>query len=133
MPNEVLAETGPLAPGTELQLIYDGGGVTDTRGVVSRLPQSAGEVVASFGDSGLCAWTPTPAREDRVEYVGIVESLHRHRVIHADRVTGALHGGIDRDTTRYMIQDAGEVYDPGGHPTAARDFLAADFNAGDFA
>ena len=101
--------------------------------MVARLPQSTGEVLSAFSDSGLCAWTPTPMREGDVRFVGVVASRHRHRVIHADRETGALHGGVARDTTRYMVQDAGEVYDPGGHPTAARDFDPADFNVADFA
>lgn len=96
----IVAETGPLSRGVDVVLHHHGGGQSDARGVVARLPQSAGEVVTAYSDSGLCAWTPTPARPEGVAFVEIVKTSARHRVIHAEQ-----RKSPRTDLTRYMLQD----------------------------
>lgn len=97
----IVAETGPLSAGVDIVLVHHGGGRSDARGVVARLPQSPAEVTSAYSDSGLCAWTPTPSRPDDVAFVEIVKTGERHRVIHAERKRSAVN-----DLTRYMLQEA---------------------------
>ena len=101
MRNTVLTETGPLAPGVDIVLVHHGGGRTEARGIVARLPQSPAEVLSAYSDSGLCAWAPTPSRPDGVEFVEIVKTGARHRVIHAELLRSPVN-----DLTRYMLQEA---------------------------
>ena len=97
--------------------------MTTTRGVLSRLQQSPGQLEGSYSDSDWCCWCPEPTTlETRVEY--LTADDRRWRVLDSEPVSGAISASVDRRTVRYMLVNVEDTVTP---PVTNRDFSPLDF------
>ena len=127
MPNPVLAETGAFALSIPVTLEHYGGAVSETRGVLGRLGQSAGQLEGSFSDSDWCCWCEPPVSTTRVEYLTV--GTTRWRVLDREDEIGAARASVGYGSIRYqLINQEGGVTPP----ATPRDFDPADFDPRDW-
>ena len=127
MANPVLAETGDFALSIPVTLTHYGGAVSTTRGVLSRMAQSPGELMGSFSDSAWCCWCEPPANTERVEY--LMANSIRWRVLDTEDEQAAAMASVGYGSIRYML-----IHQEGGvqPPAQQRDFSPDDFDPQDF-
>ena len=139
MSNPVLSETGPLSPAIPLTLEYFAQSTIapfSTRGTISRLNQSAGQLEGPYSESGWMCYVPTPRDHDQVEFVSATHprtgQVRKWRVIDTERYGGAWGGSVDTDTTSFQLREE-EVIDPHVVIRVSPAFSFTDFQPQSFA
>ena len=82
-----------------VSLLHYDGTVSETRGVLSTLDETAGTVMAEFTGAGAQAWVSGRYEPEAIEFV--VANGRRHRAL-----GGAPLGGGEFSSTRLVLRDA---------------------------
>ena len=129
--NPVLAETGPLSLSVPITLVTYEGAETVTRGTLSRLPQSEGQLEGTFSKSRRQAFTSTPSIDPAdIEFLKVTnprtDSTTTYRVYDREVLHGPAWGALDWDTCRFELNESTTA------PVSPADWLAADWDSSDW-